>query len=164
MSDRKDLFSSRKNHKDWMNESIRLAQKAFSEGEVPVGAIVVKNDKIIGRGYNQRERLNDPTAHAEILAITAASSTLEDWRLSDCTIYVTKEPCPMCAGAIINSRVSNLIFGAYDEEKGCCGSLYQLCGDRRLDSRTAVKGGVEEDKCTAILQEFFNMKRDKGTN
>ena len=147
-----------------MNESIRLAQKAFSEGEVPVGAIVVKNDKIIGRGYNQRERLNDPTAHAEILAITAASSTLEDWRLSDCTIYVTKEPCPMCAGAIINSRVSNLIFGAYDEEKGCCGSLYQLCGDRRLDSRTAVKGGVEEDKCTAILQEFFNIKRDKGTN
>jgi len=164
MSDRKDLFSSRKNHKDWMNESIRLAQKAFSEGEVPVGAIVVKNDKIIGRGYNQRERLNDPTAHAEILAITAASSTLEDWRLSDCTIYVTKEPCPMCAGAIINSRVSNLIFGAYDEKKGCCGSLYQLCGDRRLDSRTAVKGGVEEDKCTAILQEFFNIKRDKGTN
>ena len=129
-----------------------------------MGAIVVKNDKIIGRGYNQRERLNDPTAHAEILAITAASSTLEDWRLSDCTIYVTKEPCPMCAGAIINSRVSNLIFGAYDEKKGCCGSLYQLCGDRRLDSRTAVKGGVEEDKCTAILQEFFNIKRDKGTN
>jgi tRNA(adenine34) deaminase len=128
-----------------------------------VGAIVVKNDKIIGRGYNERERLNDPTAHAEILAITAASSTLEDWRLSDCTLYVTKEPCPMCAGAIINSRVSNLIFGAYDEEKGCCGSLYQLCGDRRLDSRTAVKGGVEEDKCTAILQEFFNLKRDKGT-
>jgi len=147
-----------------MKESIRLAQKAFSEGEIPVGAIVIKNDKIIGRGYNQRERLNDPTAHAEILAITAASSTLEDWRLSDCTIYVTKEPCPMCAGAIINSRVSNLIFGAYDEEKGCCGSLYQLCGDRRLDSRTAVKGGVEEDKCTAILQEFFNLKRHKGTN
>ena len=146
-----------------MQESIRLAQKAFSEGEVPVGAIVVKNDKIIGRGYNQRERLNDPTAHAEILAITAASSTLEDWRLSGCTIYVTKEPCPMCEGAIINSRVSNLIFGAYDEEKGCCGSLYQLCGDRRLDSRTAVKGGVEEDKCSAILQEFFNIKRNKGT-
>ena len=146
-----------------MQESIRLAQKAFSDGEIPVGAIIVKDDKIIGRGYNQRERLNDPTAHAEILAITAASSTLEDWRLSDCTIYVTKEPCPMCAGAIINSRVSNLIFGAYDEEKGCCGSLYQLCGDRRLDSRTAVKGGVEEDKCSAILQEFFNIKRNKGT-
>ena len=163
MSDRKDLFPSRKNHEDWMKESLRLAEKAFSESEVPVGAIVVKNDNIIGRGYNQQERLNDPTAHAEILAITAASSTLEDWRLSDCTLYVTKEPCPMCAGAIINSRVSNLIFGAYDEEKGCCGSLYQLCGDRRLDSRTAVKGGVEEEKCTAILQEFFQSKRDKGS-
>lgn len=147
-----------------MKESIHLAQKAFSEGEIPVGAIIVKDDKIIGRGYNQRERLNDPTAHAEILAITAASSTLEDWRLSDCTIYVTKEPCPMCAGAIINSRVSNLIFGAYDEEKGCCGSLYQLCGDRRLDSRTAVKGGVEELKCASILQEFFKLKREKGIN
>ena len=163
MSDLRDLFPSRKNHEDWMKESLRLAEKAFSESEVPVGAIVVKNDNIIGRGYNQRERLNDPTAHAEILAITAASSTLEDWRLSDCTLYVTKEPCPMCAGAIINSRISHLIFGAYDEEKGCCGSLYQLCGDRRLDSRTAVKGGVEEDKCTAILQEFFNLERDKGT-
>ena len=163
MSDRKDLFPSRKNHEDWMKESLRLAEKAFSESEVPVGAIVVNNDKIIGRGYNQRERLKDPTAHAEILAITAASSTLEDWRLSDCTLYVTKEPCPMCAGAIINSRISHLIFGAYDEEKGCCGSLYQLCGDRRLDSRTAVKGGVEEEKCTAILQEFFQSKRDKGS-
>ena len=163
MSDLKDLFPSRKNHEDWMKESLRLAEKAFSESEVPVGAIVVKNDNIIGRGYNQRERLNDPTAHAEILAITAASSTLEDWRLSDCTLYVTKEPCPMCAGAIINSRISHLIFGAYDEEKGCCGSLYQLCGDRRLDSRTAVKGGVEEEKCTAILQEFFQSKRDKGS-
>ena len=137
-----------------MNESIRLAQKAFSEGEVPVGAIVVKNDKIIGRGYNQRERLNDPTAHAEILAITAASSTLEDWRLSDCTIYVTKEPCPMCAGAIINSRVSNLIFGAYDEKKGCCGSLYQLCGDRRLDSRTAVKVAWKK---ISVPQSFKNF-------
>ena len=163
MSDRKDLFPSRKNHEDWMKESLRLAEKAFSESEVPVGAIVVKNNNIIGRGYNQRERLNDPTAHAEILAITAASSTLEDWRLSDCTLYVTKEPCPMCVGAIINSRISHLIFGAYDEEKGCCGSLYQLCGDRRLDSRTAVKGGVEEEKCTAILQEFFQSKRDKGS-
>lgn len=142
-----------------MKEALRLAEKAFLEGEVPVGAIVVKEGKIIGRGYNQRERLNDPTAHAEILAITAAAGTLEDWRLTDCTIYVTKEPCPMCAGAIINSRVSQLVFGAYDEEKGCCGSLYQLCGDRRLDSKTAVKGGVEEEKCTVLLQEFFQSKR-----
>ena len=123
MSDLRNPFPSRVDHKIWMKESLRLAEKAFSEGEVPVGAIIVKDGKIIGRGYNQRERLNDPTAHAEILAITAASGTLEDWRLSDCILYVTKEPCPMCAGAIINSRVSQLIFGAYDEEKGCCGAL-----------------------------------------
>jgi len=144
-----------------MKEPLRLAQKAFEEGEVPVGAIIVKDNQIIGRGYNQRERLNDPTAHAEILAITAATGTLKDWRLTDCILYVTKEPCPMCAGAIINSRVNQLIFGAYDEEKGCCGSLYQLCGDRRLDSRTAVKGGVEEVKCASILKEFFQSKRNK---
>ena len=155
-----DVFPSRKNHSAWMNEALRLAGKAFREGEIPVGAVIVQKNKIIGRGYNQRERLKDPTAHAEILAITAAAGTLKDWRLTDCTLYVTKEPCPMCAGAIINSRMRLLVFGAYDEEKGCCGSLYQLCGDRRLDSKTAVKGGVEEEKCTAILQEFFQTKRN----
>ena len=155
-----DVFPSRKNHSAWMNEALRLAGKAYREGEIPVGAVIVQKNKIIGRGYNQRERLKDPTAHAEILAITAAAGTMEDWRLTDCTIYVTKEPCPMCAGAIINSRMRLLVFGAYDEEKGCCGSLYQLCGDRRLDSKTAVKGGVEEEKCTAILQEFFQTKRN----
>ena len=160
MNQVEDVFPSRKNHSAWMNEALRLAGKAYREGEIPVGAVIVQKNKIIGRGYNQRERLKDPTAHAEILAITAAAGTLEDWRLTDCTLYVTKEPCPMCAGAIINSRMRLLVFGAYDEEKGCCGSLYQLCGDRRLDSKTAVKGGVEEEKCTAILQEFFQSKRN----
>ena len=160
MNQVEDVFPSRKNHSAWMNEALRLAGKAYREGEIPVGAVIVQKNKIIGRGYNQRERLKDPTAHAEILAITAAAGTLEDWRLTDCTLYVTKEPCPMCAGAIINSRMHLLVFGAYDEEKGCCGSLYQLCGDRRLDSKTAVKGGVEEENCTAILQEFFQTKRN----
>lgn len=148
------------NHEDWIKKALRLADKAFSEGEVPVGAVVVKDNKIIGRGYNQREALNDPTAHAEIIAITAASNTINDWRLNDCSIYVTKEPCPMCAGAIINSRLKHLIFGAYDDKKGCCGSLYQLCGDKRLDSITSVKGGVLEDECSMILREFFSSKRD----
>ena len=148
------------NHEYWIKKAIRLAEKAFSEGEVPVGAIVVKDNKIIGRGYNQRESLNDPTAHAEIIAITAASNTINDWRLNDCSIYVTKEPCPMCAGAIINSRLKHLIFGAYDDKKGCCGSLYQLCGDKRLDSITSVKGGVLADECSMILKEFFSSKRD----
>ena len=160
MNQVEDVFPSRKNHSAWMNEALRLAGKAYREGEIPVGAVIVQKNMIIGRGYNQRERLKDPTAHAEILAITAAAGTLENWRLTDCTLYVTKEPCPMCAGAIINSRMRLLVFGAYDEEKGCCGSLYQLCGDRRLDSKTAVKGGVEEEKCTAILQEFFQTKRN----
>ena len=160
MNQVEDVFPSRKNHSAWMNEALRLAGKAYREGEIPVGAVIVQKNKIIGRGYNQRERLKDPTAHAEILAITAAAGALENWRLTDCTLYVTKEPCPMCAGAIINSRMRLLVFGAYDEEKGCCGSLYQLCGDRRLDSKTAVKGGVEEEKCTAILQEFFQTKRN----
>ena len=160
MNQVEDVFPSRKNHSAWMNEALRLAEKAYREGEIPVGAVIVQKNKIIGRGYNQRERLKDPTAHAEILAITAAAGTLEDWRLTDCTLYVTKEPCSMCAGAIINSRIRLLVFGAYDEKKGCCGSLYQLCGDRRLDSKTAVKGGVEEEKCTAILQEFFQTKRN----
>ena len=154
------ILPTSSNHEYWIKKAIRLAEKAFSEGEVPVGAIVVKDNKIIGRGYNQRETLNDPTAHAEIIAITAASNTINDWRLNDCSIYVTKEPCPMCAGAIINSRLKHLIFGAYDDKKGCCGSLYQLCGDKRLDSITSVKGGVLADECSMILKEFFSSKRD----
>ena len=153
------ILPTSSNHEHWIKKAIRLAEKAFSEGEVPVGAIVVKDNKIIGRGYNQRESLNDPTAHAEIIAITAASNTINDWRLNGCSIYVTKEPCPMCAGAIINSRLKHLIFGAYDDKKGCCGSLYQLCGDKRLDSITSVKGGVLADECSMILKEFFSSKR-----
>lgn len=145
---------------DWMKKAIQLAEKAFSEGEVPVGSLVIKENKIIGQGFNQREKLNDPTAHAEIIAITAAASTIGDWRLDGCTIYVTKEPCSMCAGAIINARLKSLIFGAYDEKKGCCGSLYQLCGDRRMNSQTSVKGGVMEEDCSYLLKNFFSSKRD----
>ena len=142
-----------------MLKALKLAEKAFSLGEVPVGAIVVNQNKIVGQGYNQKELLKDSTAHAEMIAISAAASTQSDWRLDSATIYVTKEPCPMCAGAIINSRIKTLIFGAYDERKGCCGSLYQLCGDKRLDSKTAVRGGVEEERCGKILKEFFKTKR-----
>ena len=142
-----------------MRKALHLAEFALSKNEVPVGAIIVKDEKIIGRGYNQKEQLNDPTAHAEIIAITSAASTINDWRLDGCTIYVTKEPCAMCSGAIINSRVSTLIFGAYDEKKGCCGSLYQLCGDKRLESLTTVRGGIEEEECSMILKEFFKKKR-----
>ena len=143
-----------------MSEAFKLSKKAFSNDEVPVGAVVVCYDRIIGKGYNQCESLNDATAHAEILAITAASNTLDNWRLNECTIYVTKEPCSMCAGAIINSRLKRLVFGAYDDKKGACGSLYQICGDKRLDSDTIVQGGVMEDQCVSIIKEFFSLKRD----
>ena len=143
-----------------MSEAFKLAEKAFSLDEVPVGAVVVCFDRIIGKGYNQRESLSDPTAHAEILAITAAANTLENWRLSECTMYVTKEPCTMCAGAIINSRIKRLVFGAYDNKKGACGSLYQICGDKRLESNTVVKGGVKKSRCSSILKEFFSLHRD----
>lgn len=142
-----------------MSEAFKLAEKGFSKNEVPVGSVVVCYDRIIGRGYNQCESLVDPTAHAEILSISAAASTLDDWRLNKCTIYVTKEPCVMCAGAIINSRINRLVFGAYDKKKGACGSIYQLCGDKLLESNTIVKGGILENKCSSILKDFFSSKR-----
>ena len=145
-----------------MKIALKLAEKAFTQNEIPVGSVIVKENRIIGRGYNQKDRLKDPTAHAEIISISAASSTMNDWRLNGATIYVSKEPCSMCAGAIINSRISRLVFGAYDDQKGCCGSLYQICGDKRLGSNTVVKGGVLEDRCSEILSEFFHLKRKKN--
>ena len=142
-----------------MKIALKLAEKAFTQNEIPVGSVIVKENRIIGRGFNQKERLTDPTAHAEIISISAASSTINDWRLNGATIYVSKEPCSMCAGAIINTRISRLVFGAYDDQKGCCGSMYQICGDKRLGSNTVVKGGVLEERCSEILTEFFNLKR-----
>ena len=144
-----------------MSQAIQQAQKAYQIDEVPIGAVITHNNQVIGRGYNQREHLHDPTAHAEILAITAASNTLEDWRLNECTLYVTKEPCPMCAGALVNSRITLLVFGMYDEKEGCCGSLYQLCRDPRFKHQLTVKGGIMEDPCTLMIQEFFRKQREK---
>ena len=142
-----------------MGQAIQQAHKAFENNEVPIGAIIVKDYQVVGRGYNQSEMLKDPTAHAEILALTAAANTLEDWRLSDCVLYVTKEPCPMCAGAIVMSRLKMVVFGCYDEDKGCCGSLYQLCGDPRLGQKIAVKGGILENESLELIQDFFQTKR-----
>ncbi len=150
----------KKDFEYWMQYALVQAEKAYEAGEVPVGAVVVFKNRIIGRGYNQRERLNDPTAHAEIIAITAAANTLEDWRLNDCFLFVTKEPCPMCAGAIVNARFKMVVFGCYDEEAGCCGSLYQLCGDPRFKTKVAVKGGVLEKRSLSLIQDFFKLQRN----
>ena len=150
-----------KDHEKWMKLAFREGEKAFEQNEVPIGAVVVLNGQIIGRGYNQCESLNDPTAHAEIIAITSAANTIKNRRLIDCSLYVTKEPCPMCAGALVNSRISMIVFGMYDEKEGCCGSLYQLCRDPRFKHQLTVKGGIMEDSCTIMIQEFFNKQRKK---
>ena len=151
-----------KKYAKWMKLAFCEAEKAYERDEVPIGAVVVQNEIIIGRGFNQCESLNDPTAHAEIIAITSAANTLKNWRLENCSLFVTKEPCPMCAGALINSRISKIIFGMYDEKEGCCGSLYQLCRDPRLSHQLSVKGGVLESQCTLIIQEFFKNKREQN--
>ncbi|MEE2918471.1 MAG: tRNA adenosine(34) deaminase TadA [Candidatus Neomarinimicrobiota bacterium] len=150
----------KKDFEYWMQHALVQAEKAYEAGEVPVGAVVVFKNRIIGRGYNQREQLNDPTAHAEIIAITAAANTLEDWRLNDCFLFVTKEPCPMCAGAMVNARLKMVVFGCYDEQEGCCGSLYQLCGDPRFKTQVAVKGGVLEKRSLSLIQDFFKLQRN----
>tara|TARA_B110000438_G_C15697213_1_gene599473 strand:+ start:497 stop:967 length:471 start_codon:yes stop_codon:yes gene_type:complete len=148
-------------HEKWMKIAFREAEKAYKENEVPIGSVIVYNNQIIGRGYNQCDSLNDPTAHAEIIAISSAANTLKDWRLKDCQLYVTKEPCAMCAGALVNARISMVVFGMYDEKEGCCGSLYQLCRDLRFKHQLVVKGGVMEGACTLIVQEFFKNQRSK---
>ena len=145
----------------WMKTAFREAEKAFEAEEVPIGAIVIKDGKVIGRGYNQTETLKDATAHAEMIAITSAASSLGNWRLDDCILYVTKEPCLMCAGAIVNSRINMVVFGAYDKNHGCASSLYQLCSSPKFPHRATVKGGIMEQECRQIIQEFFQIQRDK---
>ena len=147
--------------KTYLRRALAEAQAAFEAGEVPVGAVVVHKGQLIGRGHNQREALHDPTAHAEMLALTAAANHLEDWRLAGCTLYVTKEPCAMCAGAMVNARLTRLVFGAWDEEAGAAGSLYQLCRDPRFNHQMQVNGGVLEAECRGLLQEFFAQRREK---
>jgi len=147
-------------HEQWMKLALREAQKAFELKEVPVGAIVVHEGKIIGKGYNQIEQLQDPTAHAEMIAITAAANHLESRRLENCTLYVTLEPCPMCAGAIVMARIPTLVFGAYDPKAGACGTLYHITGDKRLNHTVHTVGGVCDRESESILKEFFIQTRN----
>ena len=154
------MISKILDHEKWMQAALQQAKKALYAEEVPVGAVVIKDNLIIGRGYNQCESLHDPTAHAEIIAITSAANTLNDWRLSSCNLYVTREPCSMCAGALINARIASVVFGMYDEKAGCCGSLYQLCRDPRFNHQLTVKGGIMEEQCISLIQEFFIKQRE----
>jgi tRNA(adenine34) deaminase len=149
-------------HDALMRKSLEQARIAFDENEVPVGAIVVHNDRIIGAAHNQRELLKDPTAHAEMIAITQAADALGSWRLIDCFLYVTLEPCPMCAGAIVQARISTVIYGTTDPKAGACHSLYQITADSRLNHQATVIGGVLKEECKAILQEFFTVQRSMG--
>ena len=148
-----------KNHEYWMDLALREAEIASQRKEVPIGALVVKDGTIIGKGSNQTEMLQDPTAHAEIIAITAAANHLGSRRLEDCTIYVTLEPCPMCAGAIVLARIPLVVFGSYDPKAGACTSLYTITNDTRLNHRAHTIGGVCEEKCSRILSNFFAGKR-----
>jgi len=149
-------------HDHWMKRALDQAVMAFDADEVPVGAVVVYEDRVIAEACNQRETLNDPTAHAEMIAITQAAESLGSWRLLDCTLYVTLEPCPMCAGAIVQARVPFVVYGASDPKAGACDSLFHITGDIRLNHQSAVLGGVMQNDCQTILQEFFRQKRAQG--
>ncbi len=146
----------------WMRRALDLARQAYEAEEVPIGAIVVQNERVIGEGFNQREMLFDPTAHAEMIAITQAAQTLGSWRLTDCRLYVTLEPCPMCAGAIVQARIPFVIYGTTDPKAGACHTLYTITDDSRLNHRATVIGGVLQQDCRNILQEFFALQRSRG--
>ena len=143
----------------FMHEALRLAAKARAADEAPVGAVVVREEKIISRAYNQVELLKDATAHAEMLALTAAEAALGDWRLTDCDLYVTKEPCPMCAGAIVHTRIRRVIFGCSDIRAGAAGTVMNLLQHKALNHRCRVTSGVLQAECAALLQDFFQKKR-----
>lgn len=149
-------------HDHWMRRALDQAVIAFDADEVPVGAIVVCENEVIAEAHNQREMLKDPTAHAEMIAITQAAEALGSWRLLNCTLYVTLEPCPMCAGAIVQSRLPFVVYGTTDPKAGACDSLFHITGDIRLNHQAAVIGGVMQEDCRALLQEFFRQQRAMG--
>lgn len=146
----------------FMGEALRQAVKAFEAEEVPIGAVVVRAGRIIARAWNQVEMLKDATAHAEMLALTQAEQAVGDWRLTDCTLYVTKEPCPMCAGAIVHVRLERVVFGALDAKAGAAGSAMNLLQFPTLNHKTAITSGVRGEECAQLLRTFFQQQRNKG--
>lgn len=150
-------------NKKFMLRAIELAREAAQKGEIPVGAVIVKNGEIISEGKNQREEKHSVISHAEIEAITSACEVLGDWRLDGCELYVTLEPCPMCTGAIINSRISTVVFGAFDLNAGCMDSVINLC-DYPFESKPEIYAGIMEDECKALLTNFFEVLRNERKN
>ena len=146
-------------HESYMRVALEQANQAFDDDEVPVGAVIVRADRIIGAAHNQRERLRDPTAHAEMIAITQASEACRSWRLTDCVLYVTLEPCLMCAGAIVQARIPLVVYGAADPKAGAVNTLFQILRDKRLNHEAQVVAGVLERPCGEILTRFFQKKR-----
>jgi len=146
----------------FMREALRQAQKAYAAKEVPVGAVVVREGKIVARAYNQVELLKDATAHAEMLALTQAEAAVGDWRLTDCDLYVTKEPCVMCAGGLVHTRVRRVIFGCADPSAGAAGSMFNLLQMATLNHRCEVTSGVLQNECAAVLQDFFRKRRQEA--
>ncbi len=158
------MFLSEDDHAGWMSIALREAEKAAAQNEVPVGAVVVHKGHLIGRGYNRTEGTIDPTAHAEIVAIGAAAQALGSWRLTGATLYVTLEPCHMCAGAIVLARLDRLVFGATDPKGGACVSLGDVVRDPRFNHKVEVIHGIMEKESGGILEEFFRAKREKKTD
>lgn len=150
---------SRERDERFMRDAIKEAYKAAGKLEVPVGAVVVAGDEVIARGHNLRERLSDPTAHAEILALREAALRLGSWRLNECTLYVTMEPCPMCAGAAIQGRVGRIVYGAADPKAGAAGSCVDLLSETCFNHQVEVTGGIMEEKCAYVVREFFRRLR-----
>lgn len=153
-------FENNPNPDEWrMQMALQAARQAAAAGEVPVGAVIYQDDQLLAKAHNQRETLQDPTAHAELLAITQAAAALGQWRLENCTLYVTLEPCAMCAGAIILARIPRVVFGAYDPKAGACGSIMDVLSCEKLNHHPEVVGGVMSEACGEILTEFFRLRR-----
>lgn len=148
----------------FMGEALRQAARAFEAGEVPVGAVIVREGRVVARAFNQVELLKDATAHAEMLAITQAEEAAGDWRLADCALYATKEPCPMCAGAIVHARLARVVFGAADPKAGAAGSAMNLLQFPTLNHRAEITGGVREPECRELLRQFFGEQRLRKKN
>lgn len=148
---------------NWMRHALGLAQKAAAQGEVPVGAVLIRDGEILGEGWNQPITLHDPSAHAEMLAMRAAGVAAENYRLPGTTLYVTLEPCPMCVGTMIHARVERVVFGAFDPKTGAAGSAFNLLADERHNHRIVVSGGVLEEECAETLRAFFRARRQSAT-